>query len=308
MNIIPPARAVIVAVSMSAAISSCGSVGKDSNSIVEPAFRVSAEVTSSTQIASGLPLASYLLSEADEAAYFQAVGLEKKACAAEYGVISTEPDAVNQASTLVSLSMRRYGVVNRDEVERYGYHLPSDPVSDGGTNSDGRSSWNPSAREVLILSATDEQGKPIERDPVTGKKLPKLGCGAEAYRRMRGGADPIINTTVTRLFDQSWDYLLADSRFHAAEEKWAACMTEAGYPGLKHRWEAAEMTSGSDEVTTAIQDLDCAQSTGYLDTAFALDSAYQELLIDRNESELRGVQEGHRQVMDRVHRALKTSS
>ncbi|MER7559981.1 hypothetical protein ABTZ46_23770 [Nocardioides sp. NPDC126508] len=253
----------------------------------------------------------FLVSEDDERAYFAAVNLEQRQCAAKYGVETTLPIS-RQPSLMQMMTQRRYGTINIDEVARYGYELPPDPYVEAGDDKTGPNAWNPSSREIEVLNASDSDGESIGVDPVTNRDLPKGGCAAEGYRAIDGRDGSLArNEVATKYLNDAWSYVTADSRFRSAESKWSSCMKKRGYLDLKHRWDAArndgsKSSSAMREIAT--NDLECALETGILDVAYAVDSAYQRVLIDRHEGELQGVLDAHREVMSRVHETLKETS
>lgn len=267
----------------------------------EPAIQIH-RISSSQQI--DLPLARYISTPADEEAYDEAVNVEQKRCAAEFGVTTTLPVA-EQPSELELDTARRYGVVNPSEVARYGYKLPPTMA---GSEDDKAHGWNPSSREFVVMNGAQPDGSPATVDPVSGKKLPKGGCSAEGARALdKGQTPPPRNDLVENLLGQAWNLTIADSRALTAAKKWSSCMAKHGYD-FKHRWDAGNSvgTASQDvQITMAKLDLSCATQTGYIDVWYAVDSAYQQRLINDHQGELEATLGDHRAVMARVNAALQ---
>lgn len=270
----------------------------------EPALGESPAVTSSSQIQ--LPLGRYLATAADERAYFAAVNLAQRQCAETFGVTSRLPVAEQPA--LVELaSDRRYGVVNADEVERHGYQI----LGSGGEDDSKASGWDPDERELVVMNGITPGGETVTTDPATGKELPEGGCSAEGFRRIdEGELPPPVNTLAEDLLAQAWERTKADSRAVAAEGHWADCMREQGYD-FDHRWEAGNSV-GNEPLQAQLQvarlDLRCAVEANYVGTWYAVDSAYQERLVDEHEADLEATLAEHRSVMERVTRTLEGRS
>ena len=294
-----PVIAILLCATATAACSATADSGAE-----EPALGEVPTITSSSQIR--LPLARYLASAADEKAYFAAVSLEQRHCASSFGVTSHMPVA-EQPAMVEMATERRYGIVNADEVERYGYQ----PVPRAGRGGDAEEGWDPDQRELLVMNAVTAEGESVVTDPVTGKRLPEGGCSAEGFRRItEGELSPATNTLAEDLLGQAWERTKADSRAIAAETRWADCMRERGYD-FDHRWEAGNSVGEQPlavQLEMAKLDLRCALDTNYLGVWYAVDAAYQHDLIDRHESDLEATLAEHRSVMARVTRTLEGGS
>lgn len=283
----------------------CGAAGTDV-SAASPGSPPPAHVekiSSSQEI--HLPLVSYLPSSADQAAYFAAVQIEQKRCAARFGVTDTmvlgpQPTQAEDAT------VRRYGLINAGEVARYGYRVPPEPGS--SATDDKASGWNPSERERLVMNGSQADGTPVSTDPVTRKELPDHGCASEGFRVIQGSeGSPVENGLVGRLLNQAWKRTMADPRALAAAAKWAACMKTHGYD-FKHRWDAGNSVGSASQekqITMAKLDLGCAVQTDYNGVWYAADTAYQRELIAQHEGELQAILDDRRTVMARVDKVLE---
>ncbi|WP_017932765.1 hypothetical protein [Nocardioides sp. Iso805N] len=301
-----PARLIATIAVLGVTVMSAGACDATSSTHANtkpPAIHSARPISSSRQIE--LPLASYLDTAADEQAYFAAVSVEQKRCAARYGVTSTMP-ITSQPSERDLASTRRYGVVDADEVARYGYHLPPDMA--GSDDDDKADGWNPSGHERVVMDGTEPDSTPVTTDPETGKKLPQGGCAAEGWRVLaEGQAAPGTNDLVTDLLGQAWKDTVADPRALTAAKKWSACMATHGYD-FKHRWDAGNsvgQASQQTQIAMAKLDLACATQTDYIGVWYAVDSAYQRRLIDQHQDELEEILDGNRALMTRVNKILQ---
>lgn len=249
------------------------------------------------------PLAAYLSTAADEQAFFAAVNVEQRACARAYGVNTTIPLPV-QASGYEMALVRRYGVVDSSEVDRYGYGF----VPSTAAEVEKQDGWNPGVHEVEVMNGVDSSGEPVAEDSVSGKSIPQGGCSVEGQRRVVKDDVPVPdNSLAEELLTQAWDLTRADSRAIAAQKAWATCMDKRGY-AFKHRWEAGNSVGGSGpeaQLKMATTDLSCAQKVNYIGVWYSVDTGYQDRLMRANESDLEAIAEQKRAVMRRVSAILQ---
>jgi hypothetical protein len=267
----------------------------------EPPIKI-VHVTSSAQI--DLPVARYASSADDDKAIFSAVNAAKKQCASEFGVEATVP-VTTQPSLMELDSVRRYGVINRAEVARYGYR-PAPSAADADDDKAG--GWNPSALEAEIMTGMTASGQPSQMQSPEGETLPEGGCSAEGFRTVWGGGTPPGGAPLVEdILAQAWAKTMADSRALAAADKWSACMKERGYD-LTHRWDAGNSVQGASaavQLKMAKLDLRCALDTNYVDVWYAVDVAYQQRLIDEHEGELQAALKQHAEQLDRAQAILE---
>lgn len=304
----PVRRSALTAASLAGAVVFCAGVLSACSASTaqdegpEPSIQVQ-PVTSSSQVQ--LPVARYTRSDAQEKALMTAVNIAQRACGRTYG-IDSGIQIVEQQALIRNDSERRYGIVNSDEVQRYGYQ----PVPQGGGADEKASGWAPSERERAVMNGVDAAGATVDTDTETGKKIPPGGCAAEGFRKLLGKNSGMAFTAVVDdILAESWELTKADSRSLAVAKKWAACMAERGYPGFKSRWDAGNSVasaSQSEQIAMATADLACAQKTDYIGTWYAVDVAYQNRLIDEKQGELEAVLAEQRAVDKRVQDTLKT--
>lgn len=304
MNTTAPVARFIAIFMAALAVTGC-SASADSDERSEPEIGTPTAVTSSRQIQ--LPLARYLAPASDEQAYFAAVNVAQRDCAKAFGVTSRIPVA-KQPALIELASERRYGIVNADEVERYGYQLLGGQGAEGDSKAGG---WDPDQRELLVMNAVSPDGGNVSTDPETGQKLPEGGCSAEGFRRIDSGdLPPPVNTLAEDLLAQAWERTKADSRALKAEQDWSDCMSELGYD-FAHRWDAGNSV-GSEALDVQLQmakrDLKCAVDSNYVGVWYAVDTAYQDRLIGAHEADLEATLAEHSAVMGRVVSTLEGGS
>lgn len=285
----------------SALLTGCGGDDQKTSDTAEPVIDVR-PITSSKQLV--MPVASYVLTAADEKAYFAAVNLAQRRCADDFGVDTSIPVAAQPAQMELA-SPRRVGLVDREDVSRYGYHLP--PTGENSAD-DKAGGWDPSERELVIMRGVDSGGEPQETDAETGRAIPEGGCSAEGFRVVDEGAtSPAASDLVMTILNDAWSLTVADSRAQGAAAAWSECMAKNGYE-FSSRGEAGNSVMSEPEAVQlrmAKLDLQCAIDTDYISIWYAVDKAYQERLIDENEAELQAGLAEQREVMDRVHGLLQ---
>lgn len=268
-------------------VSGCGgtSLAADDEPAITPVH-----VSSSSQIE--LPVARYASSAADDKAIFAAVNLAQKACATKFGVDASVP-VTTQPTQMDLDTARRYGVVNPAEVARYGYLTPPSAQDADDSKATG---WNPSPLEAEVISGHSADGHSSALKARDGSRLPQGGCGGYGFQQVWGGkVPPAGNDLVEQILADAWSKTLTDSRALSAAASWSSCMGKHGYH-FQHRWDAGNSVQGkSQDVQTSMAklDLSCARKTGYIDTWYAVDTAYQLRLIDEHKGELEAAVKQH---------------
>lgn len=251
-----------------------------------------------------LPVARYAESAEDQNAFFAAVNVAQSRCAEQFGVVSTMPVA-SQPTSIELDSVRRYGLVNADEVERFGYTLPP---SGEQLADDKAFGWNPDALEAEVMTGTTPDGEPSTLTAPDGTPVPEGGCAAEGFRTIWGDSTPPQgNSLVETILGDAWGQTMSDSRALAAAAEWSECMAKRGYD-FKHRWDAGNSVghkSQEAQLTMAKADVACALKTNYVGVWHAVDVAYQERLMDDSEGQLEAGLKERRDIMVRVQEMLR---
>lgn len=257
-------------------------------------------IRSATQI--DLPLLAYLPTVDELKLMGEGTAELQVKCAARYGV-TIDPQEPDMASISTRYTAdRRYGIVNRDEVEQYGYES-----APGQYHSPEKWEDPEQPFEVEVLSGTTEDGSPSQLQDKDGNTLPEGGCGLIGSKESSGGHKRSEWEIAYVLLGEAWDRLLADPGFQAAEADWATCMSKSGYD-FQHRWDAANSLTGDDPERSkdmALLDLDCAEETNYIGRAMAIDVAIQNQLISDNEASLRAALDIQKEMLSIAKKALK---
>jgi len=298
------AHAVLLVALAALSLAGCTNGGDDGSDQSEPSIQIKPVVSYSDLV---FPVARYAISDEDQNAYLAAVAVEQRACARRFGVEDTMKLS-SQPTTFDLGTVRRYGVVKKDEVDLYGYNLPPDfdpGDNESKANGDG---WDPSAMEQEVMQGVKPDGGPATVKTSDGSPLPKNGCGTEGFRQIWGSdKPPTEDQLVDQVFTEAWTLTLNDSRAIKAAKVWASCMSKHGYT-FKHRWDAGNSVKDASQgakVRMAKLDLSCALKTNYLGVWNAVDAAYQQRLITKYQGQFEAAEDAQRTMMSRVAHVLR---
>lgn len=242
-----------------------------------------APVTSSAQF--DLPLTRFFPLIDDLVMIDRGLTAYKEKCAARFGVDEVVPVQTPEMFESEFDVSRRYGLVNRDEAEVFGYGMPPAPWDDEDKESGGLSSL---AEEVYYGVRAD--GSPSTMVDVNGDPVPEGGCMDEGGFAFLDGADAIeVRTGALMLLGDAWGDLITHPVYVAAEADWVSCMADLGYE-FEHRWDAGNSVASADperQREMALMDLGCAEQTNFIARAMAADQQVQEAAIAENEATLR---------------------
>ncbi len=137
---------------------------------------------------------------------------------------------------------------SRDFAERYGFGISVQPASSVFTAPDpGPSEWvDPNADLLAAMSPGEREawqvalyGDPALRDDHGEWDWLEHGCWGYAHWRQEHrslGEDDRFAALRDEL-NRIWDRVLTDPRVGVLDAEWAACMTDAGHPGLRRTGE-----------------------------------------------------------------------
>jgi hypothetical protein len=239
-----------------------------------------------------LPIADQLPSAREDEVIGRAAVVLTETCVRRFGVHYTARFVANPG--ILEGADRRYGVIDIDEAARWGYARP-------GKETNGGEQWRPSGREYEAVTGRTPTGGPATVRAADGAPVPAGGCGAEAWRRLRGDDDELV-LLVDGLLNETWTQTRADSRARAAETAWVECMREAGHD-FHHRWDAADSVGTAppaDQRVMAKLDATCARRVNYVGIWHAVDSAYQRQAIARLGDRLPRALAGQRDLVARA--------
>jgi hypothetical protein len=222
------------------------------------------------------------------------------------------PDEVTNgaASEFNTDNERRYGLFDPESARQRGYR-PIARQSGGRPGQAFAKDWTES--ELFILAGREHPGfENVETMPTdnAGKALPDGGCLSEAVTILTSGTriSPMRRTTLIEgLGHESYQRAEKDSRVRAAVEAWAGCMRKVGY-SYASIWEPNDTRwpdpVGEQEIATATADVACKLQTNLVGIWFAVESAYQERLIEQHELELTAARDYVRDVNRNAARVL----
>ncbi|WP_018684441.1 hypothetical protein [Actinokineospora enzanensis] len=200
---------------------------------------------------------------------------------------------------------RRYGIIDRTEVSQYGYRVP--PELQGGTNAPAPGLNETAASRAVLYGQGQAAGKPV----------PEGGCAAEADRQLGYQVKVLkdgyreVRDFVGELDQEGSAQHYADSRVAEANARWSECMKQAGYE--YRTWRDANnderfsqgAVAGPEELKVATADVDCKTRTNLPGVSLAVETAYQNRLIEKNAEALADVK---RRLDDRVRHATELVS
>lgn len=184
---------------------------------------------------------------------------------------------------------RRYGIMELHIAQTHGYH-PVDLTTDNGQ------SYEPTDLEIDVWVGGGSHG--------LAGQVPEGGCVGEATRLVEQGAPPAPNLDLQQVFGEAYERAEQDSRVVDAFERWSRCMHNRGYPydspwdanDDPQWWEADKPTD--PEIQVAVADVECKRETNLVGTWFAVESAYQDRLIDEHAMELVAMRDYFQAVID----------
>ncbi len=134
-----------------------------------------------------------------------------------------------------------------------------------------------------------------EARTASGRAVPAGGCEAAGDAKLKGST-PDLPADPRRLAARAIAATMHDSRMQAVFADWSSCMAKRGFSYRTPlsaqndpRWgERTVMTlAGDDEKSVAAADAACEQETNLVGTYKALESAYQQELLDQNQAKLK---------------------
>ncbi len=259
-------------------------------------------LTNSSQI--DLPLSAYLPSDDENRLVDKAVVRYQVQCAQRFGVTLQAEDSYIEPA----IPQRRYGLINRDEVEVYGYGMPPAPGQEEDDDEKKEEVASPKqALEDEVMTGNSPDGSRSTLKDTDGKPLPEGGCGQEGWDRVRGDIPFDYDDLPENLMSQAIDLTFSDPRYLEAEKDWAACMRKAGYE-FEHLHEAGNSVQDKDIKTQkamALLEVDCSLEVNLPGRAMAIDVEHQYKLIKENEAQLRDVLDKKNKLVNNAKEAFK---
>lgn len=244
-----------------------------------------------------LPIEAYLLSTSQQQALLTAQQILISQCMARYGFKYDVTESTSDKAEGGSPTARRYGVVNRQEVERYGYHPPQAPGYGTGDNGSGRSL---PAAEILVLTGGSgpvppgaspaQSAKPA--GTYDGKQVPAYGCEGESVQTLTAHGGSLAQPSeAERINYSSFTSSMSDPQVEHAFRDWSNCMESKGltYDNpmaavADPRWRKS--APSALEIRTAKADVICKQRTNLVGLWFTVEAFMQNHEIKQNAMQL----------------------
>jgi hypothetical protein len=234
-----------------------------------------------------LPINAYALTDT-QSAESQYIGQRIiHDCMARFGFVypppgETGPGATQLAAALQIGASRLWGVSDPVAAREYGYNLPEPATA----SAPSKKPLLPAA-ELAVLNGTASQGGQ------GGLRVPRGGCIGQTNREMAAaGIGYQGSQLVAQIAQESFVKTLSDARTLAVFRKWSACMASHGYDyssPLKAladpQWNLNAPPTTA-EIQTAETDVACKFKTNLLGVTFAVQSDYENAMIEQNAQEL----------------------
>lgn len=258
------------------ALSACS--GSTAGRSDEPSARRVNTVRSPVDIR--LPLDAYIERPEMVQAVVEATNLLGRECMRRLG-LDWRVDAPRMAlhGPARSLHARRYGLLERSEAARGGYHSPLGEAGRSSADS-ARRKQAPSKTELDAWTGEVGQIEP-------GRRVPEGGCVGAAMRNLERGAPKVPDVRPPQLLaNDALHRAERDGRVRAAFDSWSACMRRAGFDydspwdaNDDPRWRTRRPTSL--EISTALVDVRCRAETHLVDVWYAVEKQYQTRVVHR---------------------------
>lgn len=241
-----------------------------------------------------LPLDAYDATEEETNALQQGQGVLISRCMERFGFRYSLPP--RPATTTRGANALIFGVVDADEVAQYGYSAPEE------AQPPRRAPQSLTASEELALhgapdlkptdmpnsqAAAEKKGGGKER--INGRAVPVGGCGHEAFLKLYAPEPNAVDAMyVFNLKAQAESRAREDSRTKAVNKHWSDCMARSGHTATDPMNATTELGIADDAlaspaaITAAKADVGCKKEVNLVGVYFAVQSAYQNRLIDKN--------------------------
>lgn len=249
-----------------------------------------------TQAEISLPLDAFGMSPTEYASFEAARDRLAQQCMQAQGF---DFDLINRVASDVTRHNRRYGLIDGEHARTYGYQpAPQDADAER-------------ARMALELSIDEVEARALTG--VEGGNGSDGGCLGEALRALGAAEIQADISFVDGLGVESWERSKADGRVGQAFDAWSACMASRGFDyrdpidanndsewALPDGQQATALLAGDPQVRAASADVECNRQANVAGVWLAVETAYQEELIDENRERLEGVRSRKEGILRRV--------
>ncbi|MEV0317120.1 hypothetical protein ACIBKX_31180 [Streptomyces sp. NPDC050658] len=245
-----------------------------------------------------LPVEAYLPTRKEEQAITQARAALVKDCMEAQGFSYNQPPELPEIGGQ-SLTDGRYGIWERDDVERWGYHPDPERLK---AHEEATAQVTDLTQELSQAERTALYGK--SEGPAEGHGIG--GCAREVSVKLGEG-------TTGESFTELAEAMANDAHSRAqrepvvrkAFESWSACMKKQGYDyqtpmDANDDAAFAEQEISDAELAVALTDLDCREKHRVNQTWYEQETRWQKRLIEEKSVPLHAVR---RQTADVVRKA-----
>lgn len=179
----------------------------------------------------------------------------------------------------------RYGLADDAKAHQFGYHVRQALSAAPGAAS-------PEKPSAAYQAVAQGQGPSTYQ----GQQVPDGGCSGESWRRLAEGAPPVEDPRLgDRLAVEAFQRMNQDSRVRAAFGKWSACMKQHGFDYADPSKAVNDPTFQTDqpsvaEIAVASADVQCKKDARVIEVQAAVETAYQQLAVERHSEALMLVQ------------------
>ena len=292
-----PAKRIILTMGAIAAVAVCGACSGSSQSngggngtslVVKSSPSITAIPTLQSSDTITLPIDAYLPTSQEAAAITNASNISIAQCAKQFGV--DFPFTMTSAITTLTDHSNLAGITSLTEAQEYGYVGPPGSQSGaGGSAQAAGSSLSPAQSSVITGWPNGQVG--FTSPPVgltyDGKTIPTGGCRASADSALGipSGFNFLQPNLARSVSDSTYNQSQADLRVVAVFAKWSSCMAAKGFT-YATPWTANDKSwanpASSDEIATAVADVECKQQVNVVGVTVAVLDAYQNTAIQQN--------------------------
>jgi hypothetical protein len=207
---------------------------------------------------------------------------------------ATDFDAANMS--------RRYGITNRAQASKYGYHLPPSTATSPTTSLTDLSE----SEYDVLWGHTKYSDSETVKTGAGGVSIPAGGCMAESVRQAQQLAPAAPQAQLAQQLDlDSFSKSQSDPRVAAVISAWATCMGAGGYqlasPLAAMSRFTGPLPASRAEITEAETDLSCKSSTKLVQTWDAVETEIENQMIAAH-------QEAFAQILQSKQAALKAAA
>ena len=219
-----------------------------------------------------LPMDAYQSTPRDDVLITQASTLIVADCMGKQGFAWATPPSPPEGVPRAPINDRRYGIRKASDARQFGFAPAPDPVSEKLAAFQAQVGEEMSgAEEQALFGAGDDEG-----------------CFAVSDHALNGG-ESVDSTFSQDLAAEAYATASASGAVSDAADRWAACMSERGYPGLgavsefegDDKW-STTVKPTPEEIQAAVADVACKEASDYVETFYEAELQEQLALIEEN--------------------------